>query len=74
VRVCYATDQVQIEVIDDGPAQRDRAQSAAPGTGHGLVGLRERAMTLGGTLDAGPAESGGFRVSTHLPTSSGSNA
>lgn len=34
--------------------------------GHGLIGMRERAQLLGGTLEAGPFE-GGFRVSALIP-------
>jgi signal transduction histidine kinase len=41
----------------------------APGGGHGIVGMRERAAMLGGRLDAGPTEDGGFQVSAVLPAS-----
>ncbi|HWD42937.1 MAG TPA: ATP-binding protein [Actinomycetota bacterium] len=37
-------------------------------SGHGIVGMRERARLLGGTLDATPRSGGGFRVVAHLPT------
>ncbi|MFF5112811.1 sensor histidine kinase [Streptosporangium sp. NPDC000509] len=37
------------------------------GGGHGIAGMRERAVMLGGTLDAGPRPGGGFRVRAHLP-------
>jgi signal transduction histidine kinase len=37
------------------------------GGGHGIIGMRERATMLGGTLDAGPAEDGGFLVAAVLP-------
>ncbi|MEU8144426.1 sensor histidine kinase [Nonomuraea sp. NPDC048901] len=37
------------------------------GTGQGLVGMRERAALLGGTLQAGPIEGGGFQVTATLP-------
>lgn len=37
------------------------------GPGHGLTGMRERAVLLGGTLTAGPAPDGGFAVSALLP-------
>ena len=36
------------------------------GAGHGLVGMRERAALLGGSLEAG-ASNGVFRVRAHLP-------
>ncbi|MFI9200523.1 sensor histidine kinase [Streptomyces sp. NPDC053048] len=37
------------------------------GTGHGLVGMRERVRLVGGTLDTGPLPDGGFRVAARLP-------
>ncbi|MEU8207066.1 histidine kinase [Streptosporangium sp. NPDC049046] len=37
------------------------------GGGHGIAGMRERAVMLGGTLDAGPRPGGGFRVRARLP-------
>ncbi|MEU7941405.1 sensor histidine kinase [Microbispora bryophytorum] len=54
---------VELEVHDDG-------NGAAPlglGTGHGLIGMRERAALYDGVLEAGPYESGGFRVCAVLP-------
>ncbi|WP_107407609.1 sensor histidine kinase [Streptomyces griseus] len=39
----------------------------ASGTGHGLVGMRERVRLTGGTLDTGPLPDGGFRVAARLP-------
>ena len=41
----------------------------AAGGGHGLVGMRERATMLGGSLEAGPTGDGGFRVAAVLPVS-----
>jgi signal transduction histidine kinase len=40
---------------------------AGTGSGHGLIGMRERAAMLGGSLDAGPREDGGFQVIATLP-------
>jgi signal transduction histidine kinase len=37
------------------------------GTGHGLIGMRERAAAAGGTLSAGSAAAGGYRVTATLP-------
>ncbi|MFG2889261.1 sensor histidine kinase [Streptomyces sp. NPDC048248] len=37
------------------------------GTGHGLVGMRERVRLLDGSLDTGPLPDGGFRVAARLP-------
>jgi signal transduction histidine kinase len=39
----------------------------APARGLGLIGMRERVAALGGRLDAGPREQGGFRVRADLP-------
>ncbi len=52
-----------VEVADDG--RGPRAQVVVPG--NGLRGMRERAESLGGTLDAGPGPGGGFRVVARLP-------
>ncbi len=52
-----------VNVSDDGDAPPE------PGLdGHGLVGMRERASGLGGTLEAGPGPDGGWRVRATLPT------
>ena len=58
--------EVAVEVVDDGGGIAAALPSG--GAGHGIVGMRERALLLGGTLDAGPESGGGFRVTAHLPT------
>ena len=60
VRLSYG-DLLELEVSDDGVGP------AAAADGHGLVGMRERVMLYGGTLNAGPVASGGFRVHATLP-------
>ncbi|MCO5969616.1 sensor histidine kinase [Actinoallomurus soli] len=56
-------DEVRIRVTDDGPGNR-----VLPGQpGHGIIGMRERALMHGGTLTAGPRPEGGFEVSARLP-------
>ncbi|MCX5405803.1 sensor histidine kinase [Streptomyces sp. NBC_00335] len=55
--------EVRIDVTDDGVRGAARAR---PG-GHGLVGMRERAIMYGGTFSAGPRPEGGFAVSARLP-------
>ncbi|MFC0647034.1 sensor histidine kinase [Cellulomonas phragmiteti] len=65
-QVRLATDSdgaVRVEVTDAGPAPH---WVPAPGAGHGVTGLRERVLTLGGTLEAGPQGSG-YRLTAWLP-------
>ncbi|WP_336205099.1 sensor histidine kinase [Nonomuraea sp. LPB2021202275-12-8] len=50
--------------ITNGPGL---APAGPRGAGQGLVGMRERAALLGGTLDAGPVPVGGFQVTATLP-------
>jgi signal transduction histidine kinase len=63
---------VVVEVLDDGPSAGDDRAEAVGGPGHGLVGMRERALLLGGRFDAGARPGGGFRVAAHLPLVGGS--
>ncbi|OLT27140.1 hypothetical protein BJF79_42775 [Actinomadura sp. CNU-125] len=51
IEVKYGTESLRVTVTDDG-ARSTPAESH--GGGHGLVGMRERAMMLGGDLQAGP--------------------
>jgi signal transduction histidine kinase len=69
VRVAAGADAVEAEVVDDGSGT-----GAGGGSGNGIRGMRERAVALGGTLDAGPAAGGGWRVAARLPTRAGSAA
>jgi signal transduction histidine kinase len=63
VAVRYGVDALEIEVTNDG---RNVAGSGNSG-GHGLVGMKERAVLYGGTFEAGPREEGGFVVRARLP-------
>jgi len=64
VELGFARRELSIQVTDEGGVA---VAPAAEGTGHGLIGMRERVAVFGGRLDAGPAPGGGFRVSAHLP-------
>lgn len=54
---------ISITITDDGPST---GWAAAPGAGHGLIGLRERVNSLGGALYAGPHATG-FRLEATVP-------
>ncbi|MGW7430880.1 sensor histidine kinase [Streptomyces sp. NPDC054861] len=56
---------VEVTVLDNGTPQ---PAAAADTGGHGLLGMRERVIALGGTLTAAPRYGGGFRVQAILPT------
>jgi signal transduction histidine kinase len=58
-------DKLDIDVTDDGHANRTGVEA-----GLGLRGMSERAAALGGHLDVGPREEGGWRVHAVLPLSS----
>ncbi|MFE9816498.1 histidine kinase [Streptomyces sp. NBC_00236] len=57
------TGALRVTVTDDGTGPVD--DGSAPG--FGILGMRERARSTGGTLDAGPRPGGGFEVSALLP-------
>ena len=61
-RVRVSVSPRTVEIVDDGPAR------AVAVDGSGLTGLRERLAAVGGRLDAGPAENGGFRLYAELPS------
>ena len=68
--MAYRPDSLALEIRNDAvPPSRSwwPAGGLAAGGGHGLVGMRERATMLGGSLDAGPTADGGFRVAAVLP-------
>ncbi|MFG3285239.1 sensor histidine kinase [Streptomyces sp. NPDC048111] len=60
---------LRVTVTDDGPGPP--AGAAGPGSGaasgFGILGMRERARSVGGTLTAGPLPHGGFQVTADLP-------
>ncbi|MEV5603262.1 histidine kinase [Streptomyces sp. NPDC052299] len=62
-----AVPQLTVLVVNGPPPEASGGPLEASGTGHGLVGMRERVRIIGGTLDAGPLPDGGFRVAALLP-------
>ena len=70
VSLRYASSGLEIEVTDTGLGPGPAAMTAGEvlaGNGHGLIGMRERAASVGGSLQTGPGPGGGYRVSATLP-------
>jgi signal transduction histidine kinase len=85
ISLCYADDALELRVRDDGggsPALVPAGFRAglagrvpvAAGTGHGIIGMRERANLCGGEFSAGPLPAGGFEVTALLPLPAGTAA
>ncbi|MEV5597938.1 histidine kinase [Streptomyces sp. NPDC052496] len=73
VRLSYTEGEVELEVRDSGARRKlrgggpgDLGDLGSSGSGYGLLGMRERAELLGGTLDSGPVEEG-FAVRLRVP-------
>jgi signal transduction histidine kinase len=71
VTIGYRDQEVMVEVIDDGRGAVTPAGDGRAGTGHGLIGMRERVAVFGGDLEVGPRPGGGFRVAARLPLATG---
>ena len=77
IDLAVSAGQVRLEVADDGgpgrasdqgPASEPpRAKGHSPGTGQGIVGMRERIGAFGGRLAAGPGADRGYRVIAEIP-------
>ncbi|WP_326795835.1 histidine kinase [Streptomyces sp. NBC_01808] len=76
VRIAVTYDEgageLRIAVVDDGPAHPEKAAAQAAGAGarpgYGIVGMRERARSVGGTLEAARrTDAAGFAVTAVLP-------
>jgi signal transduction histidine kinase len=63
VHVIYRPDALGLVIVNDGPQASDPADAS----GHGIIGMRERATAVGGWLVAAPAYPEGFRVTAELP-------
>jgi len=60
----YAPRALDVEVRDDG---RGAPRVNGDGSGHGLIGMRERVALYGGALETGAREGGGFEIRARLP-------
>ncbi|MEU6200735.1 sensor histidine kinase [Streptomyces sp. NPDC047061] len=65
VRLDYSPGLFRLTVTNDGVAHRPG--SPDPHSGYGILGMRERARSVGGRLSAGPRPGGGFEVVADLP-------
>jgi signal transduction histidine kinase len=68
VRVSYGAHELTVVIEDDG---RGASGDAVANGGSGLVGMRERAVALGGDLKVGRRPGGGFSVRARLPIGDG---
>lgn len=69
VEISHVLSGVGIRVVNERSARA--FASTSTGSGHGLLGMRERAAMLGGELSAGPTSGGGYEVSAFLPLAGG---
>ena len=62
---------LRVEITDPGGNGRTAAAAngtgQASGTGHGIIGMRERVSLCGGEFTAGPMPGQGFRVAARFP-------
>ncbi|MFG2499861.1 sensor histidine kinase [Streptomyces sp. NPDC048441] len=66
VELRYQPHHVTVSVTDDGEGVIP--DGVGTGSGHGLIGMRERAKLYGGSISIGPLREGGFAVRLTLPT------
>ncbi|OHV32826.1 MULTISPECIES: sensor histidine kinase [Pseudofrankia] len=66
VTMRWAPGQLRLEIHNSRSVRP--GQQHPVGTGHGLIGLRERARAAGGTFGAGPTGDGGYLVTATLST------
>jgi signal transduction histidine kinase len=71
VTIGYRDQEVTVEILDGGRGAATPATDGRVGTGHGLIGMRERVAAFGGDLQVGPRPGGGFRVAARLPLAPG---
>ena len=67
VTIRYGTSLLELEVCDNGAG----TVASVNGSGHGLIGMRERVALYGGELEAGKRNGGGYAVQAQLPLGGG---
>jgi signal transduction histidine kinase len=68
VTIRYRNDSVTVEIANQGPAAPGvHVPPPRTGSGHGIIGMRERVAVFGGEFAAGPGPDGGFRVRACFP-------
>jgi signal transduction histidine kinase len=67
VDLTASTDEIRVEVVDDGPGSWGEWSEVTAERGHGIVGMQERARAFGGSLTAEPLPGRGFRVAARIP-------
>lgn len=63
VMLKWSPERIVLQVDDNGRG----AATVSDGSGHGVLGMRERATMLGGEAHAGPRPGGGYRVHATIP-------
>lgn len=66
VTLDWQREVLDLRIADDGAGQPPEAGRALS-TGHGLLGLRERLIVVGGEFSCGPVTPAGYRVHARLP-------
>jgi signal transduction histidine kinase len=67
VELMYSGAALRLRIRDNGPGPAQGSAVAEGTSGHGLLGMRERAATVGGWVQTGAAAGGGFLVEALLP-------
>lgn len=66
VRLVWESQVLLIQIDSEGTSPAVK-HGTPLSTGHGLVGLRERAHAVGGRMEAGPVDGGAYRLRVTLP-------
>jgi len=64
VTLSFRSSRLEVEVVDDATTSTDQGNRTS---GHGILGMRERVVLLGGELETGRRVGGGYRVAAWLP-------